>query len=149
MSLPGRAWTALFFAALHLFFGVRAVLPQQVFCHKASGRTDIEFQISGAGCLCDECEHCRARLMRPQPDSRSSLPAFQPCHCQHELILSDIGHSSLDRPERESLLLPEAAIVQARPGDALQSVLLTSREAAGAWVAAGPPGGVGSTIIRC
>jgi hypothetical protein len=104
---PGRWRIALAFIVLHVFFAVRTSLPQMVICHKAGGGSAVEFDTADGCCQCQECEHCRARRLAPR--SGPAVPALEPCHCQHELILSDIGHSSLRLPDRHPFFDPASA----------------------------------------
>ena len=113
---PNGGWRpprflALAFVGLHVFFAVRASLPALVFCHKANGGSAVEFD-TGSGCPCEECEHCRARRMAPR--SGPAVPGFEACHCQHELIFSDVGHSSLRLPGRHPFLDPAASPAEDR-----------------------------------
>jgi hypothetical protein len=108
--MPPR-FLAIAFVGLHVFFAVRASLPALVFCHKVDGGSAVEFD-AGSGCPCEECEHCRARRLAPR--SGPAVPGFEACHCQHEAIFSDVGHSSLRLPDRHSFLDPAASPVDDR-----------------------------------
>jgi len=143
-SAPRRWGIALVFVWLHLFFAVRASLPQPVFCHKAGGRTAVEFD-TGGGCQCEECEHCRARRLAPR--SGPAVPGLEPCHCQHEVILSDVGHSSLRLPDRHLPFDPASAPAEDRiempaPPGAHLSVEASSVHSRG-------PDGLASAHLRC
>ena len=87
----------LFGLGLQLLFSVRTALPQAVLCHRAGGSSAVEFD-SDAGCLCEECEHCRARLS--EPPGAPSGPSWEPCHCRHEAFSSDGGAAALRLPGR-------------------------------------------------
>jgi hypothetical protein len=137
-------YLALAFVGLHLFFAVRVSLPALVFCHKAGGGTAVEFD-AGSGCPCQECEHCRARRLAPR--SGPAVPGFEACHCQHEVIFSDVGHSSLRLPDRHSFIDPAAAPAEDRiEPPSLQKLLLSAEEFSGR-----SPGrsAQDSSLLRC
>jgi hypothetical protein len=95
----------LAFVGLHVFFAVRTALPALVICHKAGGGSCIEFDTAG-GCVCEECEHCRARQQTPRTGPAG--PGFEACHCRHEIVFSAAGNSSLRLPDRHPFLYPAA-----------------------------------------
>jgi hypothetical protein len=144
-SAPRRWGITLAFVWLHLFFAVRASLPQPVFCHKAGGRTAVEFD-TGGGCQCEECEHCLARRLAPRAGAAG--PGLEPCRCRHEVILSDVGHSSLRLPERPSLLDAASAVAEQR--FEWPPALLRACPLCGPVTDRSPgPADEGSSLLRC
>jgi hypothetical protein len=140
-----RPWRlVLAFAGLHVFFAVRASLPQPVICHKAGGGSAVEFDTAGV-CQCEECEHCRARRMAPR--SGPAVPGFEECHCQHESIYSDVGHSSLRLPDRHPFLDPASGPAEfGFEPPAARIALPAAEEASGR--SPGPPERPAS-LLRC
>jgi len=141
-----RHWRMTFvFVGLHVFFAVRTSLPQLVICHKAGGGSAVEFDTADGGCQCEECEHCRARRLAPR--SGPVGPGLEPCHCQHELILSDIGDSSLRLPDRHLLFDPASAPAEVRVEMPALSGSYRSFEASS--VHSRDPDGRASALLRC
>jgi hypothetical protein len=134
----------LFGLGLLLLFSVRAALPQVVICHRAGGGSAVEFDADG-GCLCDECEHCRARLSAPH--GAPSGPAWEPCHCRHEAFSADDGAAALRLPDRPILTgaSPFPAAEISAPPVPLRLLLLLSGPAG---LSTGPPGSAGP-LLRC
>ncbi len=141
---PSKRGLLLFGLALQVAFSLRAALPQAVICHRAGGGSAVEFDADG-GCLCEECEHCRARLAAPHGDP--SRPAWEPCHCRHEAFSADGAGASLRLPDRPSLrdASPDAAAPLFDP-PAPPLSLADPRDAGHA--PPGPPGAAGP-LLRC
>jgi hypothetical protein len=137
---------AIVFVGLHVFFAVRASLPQMVICHKPGGGSAVEFDTADGGCQCEECEHCRARRAAPRPGP--IVPGLEPCHCRHEVILSDVGHSSLRLPDRHFLFDPASFPAEHRVE---MPALLRARRGPGESAAGPSPGPADrdSAHLRC
>lgn len=134
----------LFGLGLQILFSVRAALPQTVLCHRAGGGAAVEFD-ADSGCLCEECEHCRARLAAPH--GAPAGPSWEPCHCRHEAFSAEGAGTALRLPGR-------SAVIESSPAPA-EEIFDPPTGLRFSFLARGPfgqpPGPPGSSgpLLRC
>lgn len=97
--------------AFHLLFAVAAALPDVVLCHRPGGEIALEFSGPAGICLCQECDHCLARLSKEAAGHLAGNPVLDACHCAHESFLNRAEREILKRDDGRSLSTLQATAV--------------------------------------